>query len=80
MEMAVREEWALSLDDLLLRRIGPGALDLEACLEMAPTAARIMAVHLEWSEAETEREIEEFRDGARRDLEAAGVPLSSPRP
>jgi glycerol-3-phosphate dehydrogenase len=74
-EMAIEEEWALSLDDLLLRRIGPGPLDLGHCLEIAPIVARIMARELGWSESEVARELDEFRSEARRDLEAAGVRL-----
>jgi glycerol-3-phosphate dehydrogenase len=73
-EIAIEEEWALSLDDLLIRRIGPGALDLKHCLEMAEPAARIMGAKLRWSEDQTVREIRDFRDGVRRDLRAAGVP------
>jgi glycerol-3-phosphate dehydrogenase len=75
-EMAIDEEWALSLDDLLIRRISPGALDLKACLELAEPAAEIMAAKLGWSEEETAREVEEFVEAARRDLQAAGVPTS----
>jgi glycerol-3-phosphate dehydrogenase len=75
-ETAIEDEWALSLDDLLIRRIGPGALDLKACLDMAEPAARIMAAKLGWSDEETTREIEEFKAAASRDLSAAGVPVS----
>ena len=73
-EMAIDEEWALSLDDLLIRRIGPGALDLKSCLELAKPAAEIMAARLGWSDEETAREIVEFRRGCQRDLQAAGIP------
>jgi glycerol-3-phosphate dehydrogenase len=73
-EMAIEDEWALSLDDLLIRRIGPGALDLKSCLDLAEPAADIMATKLGWSEEETAREIDEFRRGVQRDLQAAGVP------
>jgi glycerol-3-phosphate dehydrogenase len=73
-EMAIEEEWALSLDDLLMRRIGPGPLDLGQCLEIAPRASLIMARELGWSEAERARELDEFRAEAARDLRAAGVP------
>lgn len=73
--IAVDEEWALSLDDLLIRRIGPGALDLRQSLELARPAATMMAERLDWTPTETRREIDEFCAGARRDLEAAGVPV-----
>jgi len=54
-EYAVREEMALSLDDVLFRRTGlgtighPGDAAVERCAE-------IMAVHLGWDEAEISRQ------------------------
>lgn len=65
---AVREEWALTLDDVLLRRMLPGALDLVACREAAPRAARRMAELLAWDEAEEAEQLRTFRAGVDRDL------------
>jgi glycerol-3-phosphate dehydrogenase len=65
---AVREEWALTLDDLLLRRLLPGALDLKACRELAPRAARAMAGHLGWSASEEADQVRAFAEGVDRDL------------
>ena len=73
---AVEDEWALGLDDLLLRRLEPGPLDLKACWREAPEAARELGTYLAWSDDEVESQAAEFRDGIERDLEAAGVPLS----
>jgi glycerol-3-phosphate dehydrogenase len=73
-DLAIEEEWALCLDDLLLRRIGPGPLDLRFCWRVAPRAARQMGARLGWSESEIEREIVELRRGIERDLSAAGAP------
>ncbi|MDH3745048.1 MAG: glycerol-3-phosphate dehydrogenase/oxidase [Acidobacteriota bacterium] len=75
-EMAVEEEWALSLDDLLLRRIGSGQLDLKAVWALAPASARKLGDLLGWSHAEEKAEVAELRGGVERDLRAAGA--SSP--
>jgi glycerol-3-phosphate dehydrogenase len=69
--LAVEEEHALSLDDVLLRRIAPGALDLEACRELAEPVAREMADLLGWSRDELDGQVEAFRQGAAADLGAA---------
>ena len=73
-ELAVEEEWALSLDDLLLRRVGPGALDLRTSWEVAPRVGRKAAELLGWSAAERDEAIEELRAGLAGDLSAAGAP------
>lgn len=73
--MAVAREWALSLDDLLLRRLEPGPLDLVQCWREAPAAARELGIRLDWSDQEAEQAAAELRDGIARDLDAAGVPL-----
>ncbi len=73
--MAVEDEWALGLDDLLLRRLEPGPLDLKACWREAPDAARELGSHLGWSEGETNHAASDLRGGIERDLAAAGVPL-----
>ena len=73
--MAVKREWALSLDDLLLRRLEPGPLDLKQCWREAPAAARELGSHLAWSDQEVTRAAAELRDGITRDLGAAGIPL-----
>ncbi len=76
--MAVKKEWALSLDDLMLRRLEPGPLDLRHCWSEAPSAARELGSHLCWSDRDIERAAAEFRAGVERELTAAGVPLPSP--
>lgn len=77
--MAVEREWALSLDDLLLRRLEPGPLDLAQCWREAPAAARELGTRLDWSDHDIEEAAAGFRDGIERDLEAAGVPLPGDR-
>lgn len=73
---AVEAEWALSLDDLLLRRLPPGPLDLPACAATAgPVAAHLEGL-LGWSRGETEAQIEELRARIDAELGAAGVDAS----
>ncbi len=72
-ELAAREEWALSLDDLLLRRIGPGQLDLKTARARAPRAAERLGELLGWSAEERRAQVEAFAAGIGRDLAAAGL-------
>lgn len=74
-ELAVEEEWALSLDDLLLRRVGPGALDLRASWKMAPAIGSKTAALLGWSDAERDEAVEALRAGLAADLTAAAAPV-----
>jgi glycerol-3-phosphate dehydrogenase len=71
--LAVEEEWALGLDDLLLRRLGPGPLDLRACHAQAGRAAALLAEALGWTAAERDHHLQEFRSGVESDLVAAGL-------
>lgn len=77
--LAATEEGALALDDVLLRRIEPGPLDLERSVEIAPLVAREMADLLGWTREQTEAQVEAFRRGAAADLEAARGPLGEAR-
>ncbi len=72
-ETAVEEEWALGLDDLLLRRLEPGPLDLKQCWQEAPAAAHRLGTLLDWSEDEIATQTAEFRSEIETDLGAAGV-------
>ena len=73
-DLAVDEELALTLGDVLMRRAGPGALDLRTSHELAPATARRMAERLGWTDDEEREQVELLRSGIRRDLAAAGVP------
>ena len=66
---------SLSLDDLLLRRLEPGPLDLKQCWREAGAAARELGSHLAWNDSEIKQAAAELRDGITRDLGAAGIPL-----
>ena len=59
----------------MLRRVGPGALDLRASWEMAPRVARKAARLLDWTDDERRAAVEELRAGLADDLAAIGAPL-----
>jgi glycerol-3-phosphate dehydrogenase len=72
-ELAVDEEWACALDDLLLRRLAPGPLNLRAAMRLAPWAAELMAERLDWSEGERERQCEDFLAAVGEEMRGAGL-------
>ncbi|MBL8190913.1 MAG: glycerol-3-phosphate dehydrogenase, partial [Acidobacteria bacterium] len=57
---AARHELAVSLTDALTRRTRLAMLAGAASLEIAPTAAELMAAELGWDEAETARQLDLF--------------------
>ncbi len=68
---AAEDEWALALDDLLLRRVAPGALDLVGCREGAVRAAGLLGKVLRWTEEEREEQVTEFVSAVDRELSSA---------
>lgn len=68
--LAAEEEGALSLDDILLRRVDPGLLDLVRCWHQAPLVAREVAEPLGWSREHMESQVEAFRRGIEEELRA----------
>ncbi|HEX5757948.1 MAG TPA: glycerol-3-phosphate dehydrogenase/oxidase, partial [Thermoanaerobaculia bacterium] len=74
---AADEEWALALDDLLLRRLEPGPLDYAACLAAAPRAAALLGERLGWSEGERQAQVGAFAALVEGELAAAGLPYLS---
>jgi glycerol-3-phosphate dehydrogenase len=73
-QLACEEEWALTLDDVLLRRLAPGPLDLPTCVALAPKAAELLAHHLGWSAEEKAAQVSSFTALVERELTAAGLP------
>ena len=57
---AVREEMAMTVDDVLARRVRALYLDARASIEMAPKVAHIMARELGKDESWEKRQVEEF--------------------
>jgi len=76
--LAVEEEWALSLDDLLLRRLLPGPLDLRTCLQAAESAAQRVSDALEWDAAAQRGQVEGFHDLVGQELTVAGLAARPP--
>jgi glycerol-3-phosphate dehydrogenase len=68
---AAEDEWALALDDLLLRRVAPGALDLVGCREKAARAAGLLGARLGWTDEEREGQVTQFVTAIDRELSAA---------
>ncbi len=76
--VAAEAEWCLALDDLLLRRLAPGPLDLYACLKSAPQAAELLGERLGWTVDERKQQLAAFHQGVTGDLQSAGLPASLP--
>jgi len=68
---AVRHELALSIDDVLSRRLRLTAELPDRGEEVAPRVASIMAAELGWGEARQALEVESFLGTARREYAVA---------
>lgn len=68
---AIRHEMALTLIDVVTRRTRAHLLDRAATELAAPGIARLMADELGWDEAETTRQVEEYRGLCQRERAAA---------
>jgi len=70
---AVREEWALSIDDVLSRRTRARLLDRRASVAAARTVAELLAGELGWTPERIDAEVREFIDSCAREDAAAHV-------
>jgi glycerol-3-phosphate dehydrogenase len=70
---AVREEMALTLDDVLTRRIPARWLAAGASDEAAAEVAAMVAPELGWSDDETARQVDAYRAAVAGDRAAAGL-------
>lgn len=59
---AIRHEMALSIDDVLARRIGVEFVDLRAASRAAATVAKRLGCELDWPEGEEYRAVETYRE------------------
>ncbi len=75
---AVRHEMATTLDDVLARRTRLHIFDRPAALGAAPAVAALMATELHWDAAETERQLDHYRQLCAAEEAAAHEPI--PRP
>ena len=73
---AARYEMAHTLDDVLSRRTRALLLARDAAVAAAPEVARLIAPDLGWTDAEVDREVDDFVARAERDREAAALPTS----
>jgi len=71
----VRQEMAVSLEDLLVRRIRLGMLNQVQCLEAAPKVARLMQDILGWDETRTGAEVSSLTHTMSEHLSRAAEPV-----
>jgi len=74
----VREEMAVSLEDILSMRLGLQLYDWSLAVQAAPVVARILERELGWSPAKTQAEIACYVDSISRSLQALGREPVSP--
>ena len=70
---AVRQEMALTIPDVLMRRIRLGLVDWAATLEALPAVAGVMARELNWSDSDRQQAEYQFRAHIDMLMEQAGV-------
>jgi glycerol-3-phosphate dehydrogenase len=70
---AVRREMAVTIEDVLARRIGLQWFSWRSAVQAAPVAARLMQRELGWAEAATEIFIQQYTNQVNRMLDAAGL-------
>lgn len=70
---AAREEWAVTLEDLLCRRTRAHLHDARASRDAAERVARLVAPELGWDEARVAREVASYRALVEGELSAAGL-------
>ena len=68
---AVRDEMALHLDDVLLRRTRAHLFDRDATMGAAPAIADLLAAEAGWSVARRDEELDRYEQICRREMEAA---------
>jgi glycerol-3-phosphate dehydrogenase len=71
---AARNEMVTTLDDVLVRRTRAHLFDRPATLAAAPAVAALLAPELGWDDAETERQLERYREICRAEAAAARTP------
>jgi glycerol-3-phosphate dehydrogenase len=70
---AVRREMAVTIEDVLARRIGLQWFSWRSAVRAAPPTARLMQRELGWADAQTETFIQQYTDGINRMLGTAGL-------
>lgn len=70
---AVRREMAMSIEDVLARRIGLQLFGWRLAVQAAPAVASLLSRELGWSATETEAALEQYVSKINRMLDAAGL-------
>ncbi len=69
---AVRNEMAMTIEDVLARRIGLQLFGWRLAIQAAPAVASLLASELGWSTQETQSELEKYVTKVNRMLDSAG--------
>jgi glycerol-3-phosphate dehydrogenase len=69
----VRNEMALTIEDMLARRIGMQMFSWRASIHAAPAVGALMAELLGWSAEETSRAIDEYVQNITRRMTTIGL-------
>jgi glycerol-3-phosphate dehydrogenase len=69
----IREELALSIEDILARRLGLQFYDWRLAMQAAPVVGKILARERGWSPARTREEVAAYVERINRYLEALGI-------
>ncbi len=72
----VIHEMAVSLEDLLMRRIRLGILHQQQCLDAAPRVAGLMQALLKWDDVRTDAELSGLERTLREHMDLIKVPVS----
>jgi len=72
---SIREEMALSIEDILSRRLGLQYFDWRLAIQAAPVVGNILGRELGWARIRTEEEIRLYIDQIRANLRALGLDL-----
>jgi glycerol-3-phosphate dehydrogenase len=70
---SIREEMAISIEDVLSRRLGLQYFDWRLAVRAAPAVARLLARELGWGSAHARNEIDSYTERICRSLETLGV-------
>jgi glycerol-3-phosphate dehydrogenase len=75
---AVRSEMAVTIEDVLARRVGMQLHSWRDAIEAAPVVGMVMAGELGWDAAHTETAVQQYGEKINRLLDTAGLPRSRP--
>jgi glycerol-3-phosphate dehydrogenase len=75
---SVRNEMAMSIEDVLARRIGLQFYSWRDSLEAAPVVGALMAHELHWTEQEISRAVKQYKNKINHLLDSAGLSRNGP--